>query len=716
MKRFLLACLGILVAASVRASEPTAFGAMVLRAGSGAELEQAEAWVRSGGWSWLRATAPPARPLDVGWCRLIWPGARFEPSAVSPQIPTARLSTDPWEVYEASRRLAQGARGPTAYEIGNEPDLYFTRDLPDRMALTLKAAWWGIHDVQPEAVVLMPSLAARPGPYARGMLENNLASFTDGWNLHLYGWSQDFPEWIEEARRFLEGPSGCRKPVWVTEIGFAELPELPGPTPAVLLERQRAFFERVTFAAPFSGVSRQLAFVLGAYTEQGHDYGLYASDGAPRPALEVLARLTREMRQWAPRFELRRRSSGERIGWVLGAADVSREQAQGWWTLLFSPHRRSDFELPRVDGLPESRQPVSAPETSLDELVLRFPSGYGAVRLGLDGEHGETSARELRFTASAATNLFLRTPARRFDVADGEWIPVRRRRAALESRSAEPSRVLVSWAWDGDALRADKAAVAYRYRRGERLRLSVRLDNLGSEPVDGRWSVRLPSGWRAESSELEGAWQVPGGGTSWRSVVLRPDPDAGSESRRTLEVTWRGRDGRSDRAVMALAPEPSSADVLPTVAWPARWLALEPGTVWQEEALLDGGVRLRLEALRPGVTPGLLLTVPATVRLHPDDVLRLRVRSGLPEHAFRRRVELVTADRQVFRQGDDLLVGNGWETLELRVGDFTPAFWSRADSGRRSGPEEARYVRLGLFGMEAGGVVELGPLEWLRRR
>jgi hypothetical protein len=494
------------------------------------------------------------------------------------------------------------------------------------------------------------------------------------------------------------------------------MPELVGPTPAVLLERQRAFFERVTFAAPFSGISRQLAFILGAYTEQGHDYGLYESGGAPRPALEALARLTREMTQWTPRYELRRRSSGERIGWVLGPIDPSREQAQGWWTLLFSPHRRSDFALPRVEGLPEADQPAPAPETSLDELVLRFPSGYGAVRLGLDGEHGETFPRELRFTASAATNLFLRTPARRFEVADGEWIPVRSRRMGTQPRNTEPSRVLVSWAWNGDAFRVDKAAVAYRYRRGEHLLLSVRLDNLGSEPIDGRWSIRLPAGWRAEASELGGAWQVPGGGTSWRPVILRPDPEAGPESRGFLEVRWRGRDGRMDRAVLAVAPEPSDDDDLPVVAWPAQWQALEPGTVWQEEASPDGGVRLRLESLRPGVTPGLLLTVPASVTLRPDDVLRLRVRSGLPEHAFRRRVELVSVDRQVFRLGDDLLVGNGWETWDLRVGDFTPAFWSRADPSRRSGPEDARYVRLGLFGLEAGGVVELGPLGWFRQR
>ncbi len=579
------------------------------------------------------------------------------------------------------------------------------------MALTLKAAWWGIHSRRPDAVVLMPALAARPGPYARLLMANNTAAFTDGWNLHLYGWAQDFPAAVEETRSVLERESGQRRPLWVTEVGFAEFPVVGSSVPAVLLERQRAFFERATVAAPFCGIAHQLAFVLGAHVEQGHDYGLNQPDGLPRPALETLVQLSRALSDWRPRFELRRASDRATVGWVLelvpGAGTGSRE----WWILFVSPNRRSDFSLPALDGLPPSHQPKPAPETSHHEFLLRFPRGFGKVRWGLHKERLQPDPGELRFTASAATNLMLWTPARKFSVAGVEWHEVSESRNAVDGPAPRPSPVVVSLDWIAPGIRADKAAVSYRYPPGRPVRLGVRLDNFGPEAVNGHWVFHVPTGWKIDEGVPRQSIQVPAGGTVRRELRLIPSPREHPSSRLPITVTWAGKDRSRDQASAWLAPEGDSAEGALLQRLGDGWQALEADSKWSREPQIDGTLRLRLENARPGVTPGLILPLPENVLLAPNDLLRLRLRTADSVQPFRRRVELVTPDRRVYRHGDDWEVDGRWQSWDFRVGDFTPAFWSRTDPERPSGPEDARYLRLGLFGLEPGGGVELAPVE-----
>lgn len=666
-------------------------------------------WVEAGDWEWVRLQSPPVQPLGAGLCRVIWPGAKSEPTGFSPEIRTMRLGTNPWEIAEAAQSLLLSPDAPTAYEIGNEPDLYFTPDLPDRMALTLKAAWWGIKTRQPDAPVLMPSLAARPGPYATLLAANNLANYTDAWNLHLYGWAPDFGTSITEHRCFLERVTGTRRPIWVTEIGFAEFPELPPPAPEFLLARQRAFFERVTLAAPFAGLAQQWAFVLGPRLIQGQDYGLNEPDWAPRPALEALVRLTRELPAWRPAFELRHRAEGAVVGQVLARRDLKPGEEATWLVLLMSPYRRADFALPNVPGLSPRDQPRVAPETSLFELRLRFPSGYGPVRWGLEGTEGIVTAETLNFTASAATNLFLRTPARRFEVEGCDWIPVRASERRRRGGRPRPSPVVISLAFPTNSVRPDKEAVAYRYPDGQSLRLVVRGDNFGSEPADGIWYLKLPPGWRI-AGKHRGWMQVPAGGSARQEVVLSPPPGVASSVRQRLTLEWIGDQGQGDRAAVWLASEPVSSEFTKVQPWPADWQPTEAETRWERTDQPGDISRFRLIELRPGATTGLLLPLPAALRLRPDDVLRIPVRAADEESYFRRRLDLITPDRRVFRHGDDWLVGPEWQTLELRVGDFTPAFWSRADPAARTGPAEARYLRLGLFGLVPGGTVELGPV------
>ena len=79
------------------------FGAMMLHPRREPEVRETIDWARSGSWDWIRVMAPPATNLGTGLGRVLWPAARFEPAAFSPEISTARLAEDPWKVYDAAR-------------------------------------------------------------------------------------------------------------------------------------------------------------------------------------------------------------------------------------------------------------------------------------------------------------------------------------------------------------------------------------------------------------------------------------------------------------------------------------------------------------------------------------------------------------------------------------------------------------------------------------
>jgi hypothetical protein len=702
------------------AESSTGFGAMLREPQQSLPFEQAVRLAREGNWQWLRVGTAPLESTRTGIALVFWPAARTEPAEFSSELSTSRLATDPWAVFRDARSRLLAKDSPHAYEIGNEPDLYFTPDLPDRMALTLKAAWWAIKTVQPEAAVLMPSLDAWPGPYAAQLAANGIGPFTDGWNIHLYGWAADFPGAVAEHRRFLARHGWQRLPVWVTETGFAEFPELPLPTPTVLLERQRAFFERVTLAAPFSRIAQQWAFVLGPYHEQGKDYGLNDPDWAPRPALDALVKLTSSLREWRPAFTLRERAHGETVGLVLAREDV-------WWTVLFTPNRRADFDLPEIEGVTNSTGLVRAPATSYFAFKLEFPDGYGPVQLGLDAAGDPVQTNHLSFTASAATNLFLRTPARKFAIGGVDWIPVSPPRGTPSLHQAPispqlvlppippPSPVVISITFPSSSLTTDRESIAYRYRANSPLDVALRLDNFGANNLRGRWQVTVPPGWTPwHATALSGEAIVAAGETSWCKLRLVPAPGVASSARESLVARWSGADRRRDVASVVLAPARTQDEPFNTTQLPNDWRPTESDTQWERTELADGAVRLKLVALRPGVTTGLLLPLPAGVSLQPDDLLRLRVRAADAGSEFRRRLELITPGRQVFRHGDDWPVGQEGQTIEMRVGDFTPAFWSRADPTGRTTSVDARYFRLGLFGLQAGATLEIGPFELLR--
>ncbi|MBL9129222.1 MAG: hypothetical protein JNL97_16350, partial [Verrucomicrobiales bacterium] len=356
-----------------------------------------------GGFRWIRSASP--RVAQSGFegisdVRLYVPRNRGLPES-------DRLPEDLFETYRMCRDALPGFEGsPRVWEIWNEPDFYFVRDSAADMAATLKAAWWGVKAARPDAEVLMPSLAFRPGRYAVELARNGVASWTDGWNVHFYGWAVDYSDFLVQHRAFAEA-IGCRKPLWVTEIGYLGMPvsaaENPGAEAA-----QAAFHQRTMVDSRAYEVDRHLLFLLTPHAEARNELGLTTAEGRWRPALDQAARLAGHLREARPLFRLARRSDGESMGWVFETED------RAWWTVLWKPGRPGESAHP--GGPVPSFSDATRPK-------FRWPADWVEIRVGLDGDVALVPSQIPEIELSADTVVHFRTPPERFGIEGCEWVP-----------------------------------------------------------------------------------------------------------------------------------------------------------------------------------------------------------------------------------------------------------------------------------------------------
>lgn len=160
-----------------------------------------------------------------------------------------RMPLDLREAYERGRRLG-AAYGDLVdvWEVDNEPDIGFGPDNPEVYAGFLKAVYLGIKRGREEAPgalratalnlraegsrwrerksggavgveawgrarVVMAPLALPPGLYLERLWANGLASYTDGFNFHYYGYAEDFTgvyRQFEQATRDLSADAQSR--------------------------------------------------------------------------------------------------------------------------------------------------------------------------------------------------------------------------------------------------------------------------------------------------------------------------------------------------------------------------------------------------------------------------------------------------------------------------------------------------------------------------
>lgn len=191
------------------------------------------------------------------------------------------------------------------WEIWNEPNIFFWQGPKDMYADLLKRSYAAIKELDPEAQVLGLSTAGIDTAYIRRMLE--LQAPFDILTIHPYRKHLDdrgFIKDLQSVSDLVQLPSGERRPVWLTEMGWAT--HTPHHTAGQdfapnTLRAQAELITRSYLCAIASGVDPRTFWYN--FRNDGedpiyfeHQMGIVDHDFRPKPAYAAFATLTRALK------------------------------------------------------------------------------------------------------------------------------------------------------------------------------------------------------------------------------------------------------------------------------------------------------------------------------------------------------------------------------------------------------------------------------------
>jgi hypothetical protein len=156
-----------------------------------------------------------------------WASARPQvPSNYTPGFSAEPANVDDWRTYV--RTVASRYKGRIqAYEIWNEPNLreFWSGTIDQMLTLTREAAQI-IHSVDPQAIVVSPSVTANYGiPWFTEFLKKGGGEYVDAIGYHFYVDPQtllpeDMVPVIQRVRQIISENHLENKPLWNTETGW----------------------------------------------------------------------------------------------------------------------------------------------------------------------------------------------------------------------------------------------------------------------------------------------------------------------------------------------------------------------------------------------------------------------------------------------------------------------------------------------------------------
>ncbi len=615
------------------------------------------------------------------------------------------LPDDLFQTYWMCRDgLSEFPGAPSVWEVWNEPDFYFVRNSAADMAATLKAAWWGLKAGRPDLQVLMPSLAFRPGRYALELAINGLASWTDGWNVHFYGWSADYSAFLAHHRAFARA-LGFEKPVWVTEIGHLGMPLTMTEDPSAQ-SAQATFHERTMIESWAWGVDRHLLFLLTPFAEGRSELGLTTADGALRPAMVSAIQTARALQGTRPVYRIIHQPSGAEVGVVL-LRDTGR-----WWTILWSPVRPGEVALPGV---------VS--RGSLDKILrVRpiWPGDWKEIGVGIDGEVALAPGQLPEFHLSSEANIHLHTPASRFGLSDCRWVgwtedggPAPRiTRAARNALKAvpplrKPSPVVVRFRTDAPVV-ADKPAQVLKVPAGEGGSGFLEFFNFSEEPLRGVCTLMSPSNWLVSAEGCGGEIEIPAMSRRDMRVRFRPGEDdgRGPEEPGRFVARWEGMDGSVDESSVRMIAIRSTRQSW--YRWDWRDIAGSPGRPGGWQPFVASEDSFTIEVRSPwGSNREVAIHLPLPLGLKPTDKFQVGLRHVSGRGSPHAQLEMATREGETWRYGELITLERSLARLEANLGDFGPAIWGPPRTLLFPPTRKARWLSLQIQGVLAGDVLEV---------
>jgi len=366
-------------------------------------------------------------------------------------------------IYRFARAAAAEFRNSVqAWEVWNEPDIFFWADSSSRYAGVLRASARGLHDGNPSALILSGSLCSGAGLFASHLYGMAAFQGCDRFNWHLYKPPEDYPDELDGYRRLWAGAGNAFPPAWMTEAGI-RLPGMAGKDSRLLdaerLREQARFVTRSVAMSLSAGDERHFFFVLPDYLENGNQFGALLPDLTPAPAFLALSACANILGGAEP---LGRFPAGEIQAWVFrtprGLVLVAWADQPGE---LSVPADSAEAELLDLFG--------AARKVKAEGGFFRVPAGPESVYLLFPGK--EILSR-------------LEQRARPADF-------LRRKEPGTLAMSA---RADIPFDKDRDAYRLGPAG-----QPAQGFDWPVELCNLaGKARARGRVSLDLPAGWRAE--------------------------------------------------------------------------------------------------------------------------------------------------------------------------------------------------------------------------
>jgi hypothetical protein len=196
-------------------------------------------------------------------------------------------------MYRFAKAAARHFRGKVqAWEVWNEPDIFFWPELADRFGGTLKAAALGIKDGDPRALVLQGALCSGVTAFASHWLETKPGDAFDIFNWHIYKEPADYPAELAGYRKLFDQYGAAQRPAWISECGI-RLDATEGQGKRLLdqknLDAQARFMPQSVAMSLASGNQKHFYFVLPDYLEGTNQFGALQPDLTPHPAFLALS-------------------------------------------------------------------------------------------------------------------------------------------------------------------------------------------------------------------------------------------------------------------------------------------------------------------------------------------------------------------------------------------------------------------------------------------
>ena len=366
------------------------------------------------------------------------------------------------DAYRFARRLAEHCKGRVqAWEVWNEPDIFFWPDLSDTFAGLQKAAYLGFKAGDPDLPVLLGSFCRGYCAFDENLFEAGIPDYFDVFNWHIYAPPEAYPATLGRYLDLLKRHDCHGRPVWLTEAGIRLAATEPDGELNAADERRQADFVPKSFAWSLAaGTDRHFFFVYPFYLENGVQFGALRKDLSPRPGFVAIAAAVD----------------------ILGEArylGVFASQAKDGFTALAFDNGSQGVLITWSDAPREVELSVGAERVTVANVVGRREERVAAGKLKL----AVGPSPQYVIGIQKSTSLFEAGPPRKNEKC---MIP-------------RPSPVVVRGQAQGVPI--DKDNDCYLIG-GNELTYTVEVCNLAeAAPAAGRVTLELPAGWKAEPQE-----------------------------------------------------------------------------------------------------------------------------------------------------------------------------------------------------------------------